>query len=63
MKDYKYDYKRSTGMLKKLQLSKSGYYEYLKRKPCKQKIREKLQNHKKESRRSIRIQKRNIWSS
>jgi len=26
-------------MLKKLQLSKSGYYEYLKRKPCKQKIR------------------------
>ena len=28
-----------TGMLKKLQLSKSGYYEYLKRKPCKQKIR------------------------
>lgn len=28
-----------TGMLKKLKLSKSGYYEYLKRKPCKQKIR------------------------
>ena len=26
-------------MLKKLQLSKSGYYEYLKRKPCKRKIR------------------------
>ena len=26
-------------MLKKLKLSKSGYYEYLKRKPCKQKIR------------------------
>ena len=32
-------------MLKKLQLSKSGYYEYLKRKPCKQKIRkEELTN-------------------
>lgn len=28
-----------TGMLKKLKLSKSGYYEYLKRKPRKQKIR------------------------
>ena len=26
-------------MLKKLKLSKSGYYDYLKRKPCKQKIR------------------------
>lgn len=26
-------------MLKKLKLSKSGYYEYLKRKPCRQKIR------------------------
>lgn len=26
-------------MLKKLNISKSGYYEYLKRKPCKQKIR------------------------
>ena len=28
-----------TGMLKKLKLSKSGYYEYLKRKTCRQKIR------------------------
>lgn len=27
------------GMLNKLELSKSGYYEYLRRKPCKQKIR------------------------
>ena len=26
-------------MLKKLKLSKSGYYDYLRRKPCKQKIR------------------------
>lgn len=26
-------------MLKKLKLSKSGYYEYLKRKTCRQKIR------------------------
>ena len=32
-----------TGMLNKLKLSRSGYYDYLKRKPCKQKIRkEKL---------------------
>ena len=32
-------------MLKKLKLSKSGYYEYLKRKPCRQKIRkEKITN-------------------
>ena len=28
-----------TGMLNKLKLSRSGYYDYLKRKPCKQKIR------------------------
>ena len=41
-------------MLKKLKLSKSGYYEYLKRKPCRQKIRkaritEKIKKIHKES--------------
>ena len=41
-------------MLKKLKLSKSGYYEYLKRKLCRQKIRkaritEKIKKIHKES--------------
>ena len=43
-------------MLKKLQLSKSGYYEYLKENHVNKKS-EKLESQK-ESRRSIRVQKK-----